>query len=207
MLTLLTLPIGTYWSETGLRQRGLRRDLNKLEPETLYFVLKPNLPPSNSPWTKESGEVNSRPVYRRGNYYLAVASSNSSDLSPNWVVTSSPGSQSGFMFEKSFLAPKCPHAVYKWRYFSQNLFRTEDDDSLAVTCGASEENKKEGETVSDTEWMQLLHLLCIHGTSFLIPTKPRQAKTDMIMLKAKASVSLLTIPLDFANHFSILKPI
>ena len=149
-------------------------------------MLKPHLPLSNSPWTKESEEVNSRPVYRRGNYYLTVASSNSSDLSPNWVVTSSPGSQSGFMFEKSFLAPKCPHAVYKWRYFSQNLFRTEDDDSLAVTCGASEENKKEGETVSDTDRCNFCAELC------------------MLMLNAKASVSLLTIPLDFANHFSIL---
>ena len=103
--------------------------------ETSYFVLSP----SNSPWNKEGEEVNNRPVYRRGNYFLAVASSNSSGLRPNWVVTSRPGSQSGFMFEKSFLAPKCPHAVHKWRYFSQNLFRTEDDDSLAVTCGASED--------------------------------------------------------------------
>ena len=92
-------------------------------------------------WSKLSEEVNSRPVYKKGNYFLAVASG-SPGLKPNWVATSTPGSQSGFMFEKNFFAPKCPHAVQKWRYFSQNLLQTEDDDSLAVTCGASE-NKQE----------------------------------------------------------------
>merc|ERR1719276_610612 len=33
-------------------------------------------------------------------------------------------------------APKCPHAVSSWVYYSQNLGSTEEDDSLTVTCGA-----------------------------------------------------------------------
>ena len=35
-------------------------------------------------------------------------------------------------------APKCPHAVSTWTYFSQNTGAIEDDDSLKVTCGAGQ---------------------------------------------------------------------
>ena len=55
---------------------------------------------------------------------------------PNWVVGSTPGGQSGFIFEKYFKSPKCPHAVSAWTYFSQNTGNTEDDASLTVTCAA-----------------------------------------------------------------------
>ena len=120
-------------------------------------------------WSKLSEEVNNRPVYKKGNYFLAVASG-SPGLKPNWVATSTPGSQSGFMFEKNFFAPKCPHAVHQWRYFSQNLLQTEDDDSLAVTCGASE-NKQESNRI-------LLIIRLISGCSEAAPDPPSGASHD-----------------------------
>jgi len=85
-------------------------------------------------WTKESNEINDRPIYKKGSYYLAVKTV-STGFIPSWVATSTPGSGSGFMFGGS-RAPKCPHAVSVWTYFSQNSGNIEDDDSLKVTCGA-----------------------------------------------------------------------
>ena len=87
-------------------------------------------------WTKESNEINDRPIYKKGSYYLAVKTV-SSGFYPSWVATATPGSGSGFMFGGS-RAPKCPHAVSVWSYFSQNSGNIEDDDSLKVTCGTRE---------------------------------------------------------------------
>ena len=88
-------------------------------------------------WTKESNEINDRPIYKKGSIYLAVKTV-STGFYPSWVATPvEPGSASGFMFGGS-RAPKCPHAVSVWTYFSQNSGNIEDDDSLKVTCGARE---------------------------------------------------------------------
>ena len=48
-------------------------------------------------WTKETDEINNRPIYKKGSYYLAVKTV-SGNNSPSWVVTSPPGSGSGFVF-------------------------------------------------------------------------------------------------------------
>ena len=88
-------------------------------------------------WTKESNEINDRPIYKKGSYYLAVKTVTGNYI-PSWVGgASTPGSASGFMFGGS-RAPKCPHAVSTWSYYSQNTQAIEEDDSLKVTCGASE---------------------------------------------------------------------
>ena len=88
-------------------------------------------------WTKESNEINDRPIYKKGSYYLAVKTVTGNYI-PSWVGgASTPGSSSGFMFGHS-RAPKCPHAVSTWSYFSQNTGAIEDDDSLKVTCGAGQ---------------------------------------------------------------------
>ena len=87
-------------------------------------------------WTKESNEINNRPIYKKGSYYLAVKTV-TGNIIPSWVAASTPGSSSGFMFGQS-RAPKCPHAVSTWTYFSQNTGAIEDDDSLKVTCGAGQ---------------------------------------------------------------------
>ena len=57
----------------------------------------------------------------------------------NWVLGTTPGSGSGFAFEKDYKAPKCPHAVSNWKYFSQSTGNIEDDSSLTVTCGSSKD--------------------------------------------------------------------
>ena len=85
-------------------------------------------------WTKESNEINDRPIYKKGSYYLAV----STGSSPSWVGgASTPGSGVGLMFGQSN-APMCPDAVSVWTYFSQYSGNFEDDDSLKVTCVARE---------------------------------------------------------------------
>merc|ERR1719192_493125 len=89
-------------------------------------------------WTYTDGDdINDRPIYRKtGNNYVMAVATVPSGYKPNWVVGSTPGGQSGFIFEKYFKSPKCPHAVSAWTYFSQNTGNTEDDASLTVTCAA-----------------------------------------------------------------------
>ena len=87
-------------------------------------------------WTKESNEINDRPIYKLGDLYLAVKTVATGYI-PSWVAAYTPGSGSGFMFGRSG-APKCPHAVSSWVYYSQTTGAIEEDDSLTVTCGASE---------------------------------------------------------------------
>ena len=86
-------------------------------------------------WTKESDEINDRPIYKKGSFYLAVKTVPSGYI-PSWVGgAGTAGSGSGFFFGQS-RAPKCPHAVSAWTYFSQNTGNIEEDDSLMITCGA-----------------------------------------------------------------------
>ena len=87
-------------------------------------------------WTKESNEINDRPIYKLGDLYLAVKTVATGYI-PSWVAAYTPGSGSGFMFGRSG-APKCPQAVTSWAYYSQTTGAIEEDDSLTVTCGASE---------------------------------------------------------------------
>ena len=87
-------------------------------------------------WTKESNEINDRPIYKFGDLYLAVKTVSTGYI-PSWVAGYTAGSSSGFMFGQS-RAPKCPHAVSSWVYYSQTTGAIEEDDSLMVTCGASE---------------------------------------------------------------------
>ena len=88
-------------------------------------------------WTKESNEINDRPIYKKGSLFLAVQTVSSGYI-PSWVGgVSEAGSGSGFFFGQS-RAPKCPHAVSAWTYYSQNSFSIEEDDSFMVTCGARE---------------------------------------------------------------------
>ena len=51
-------------------------------------------------WTKETDEINNRPIYKKGSYYLAVKTVTGNFI-PSWVATSTPGSGSGFMFGQS----------------------------------------------------------------------------------------------------------
>ena len=92
-------------------------------------------------WTKESGDINDRPIYKRtsnyGDYYMAVKTVQSGYI-PSWVGgVGTPGSNQGMMFGQS-RAPKCPHGVSAWTYYSQNSGTIEEDESLKVTCGARE---------------------------------------------------------------------
>ena len=90
-------------------------------------------------WAKDGNEINDRPIYAKdgvNGLYLAVKNVTGYFI-PSWVATDTPGSGLGWMFGDS-RAPKCPHAVSKWTYYSQNTGSIEEDDSLKVTCGASE---------------------------------------------------------------------
>ena len=51
-------------------------------------------------WTKETDEINNRPIYKKGGYYLAVKTV-TGNIIPSWVAASTPGSSSGFMFGQS----------------------------------------------------------------------------------------------------------
>merc|ERR1719378_351809 len=52
-------------------------------------------------WTYTAGDdINNRPIYRKGSYAFAVATV-STGFIPFWVLTSTPGSNSGFVFEEN----------------------------------------------------------------------------------------------------------
>ena len=56
------------------------------------------------------------------------------DSEVGWVVSSTPGSRSGFVFAKDSEAPECPHEVSAWKYYSQSTGNTTDDPTLTVAC-------------------------------------------------------------------------
>ena len=74
-------------------------------------------------FTYTSGDdINDRPIYRQsgGNAYFAVKTTTYPSM-PNWIgsntANTQPGDGSGFIFEKDYLNPKCPHAVSNWNVF------------------------------------------------------------------------------------------
>ena len=84
-------------------------------------------------------EINNRPIYRQtgGTAYLAVKTVSSPSL-PNWIGSNTalgtqPGSGAGFLFEKDYLNPQCPHAVSNWRVYLQTG-ETIDDPTFKVEC-------------------------------------------------------------------------
>ena len=88
-------------------------------------------------WTTDGNEINNRPIYKKGTFNMAAMTVPTGYI-PSWVVTfEAPGSANGYMFSGSN-APKCPHAVSSWLYYSQSTRDWEEDDSLTVTCGSSE---------------------------------------------------------------------
>ena len=93
---------------------------------------------------------------------------------PNWVVGSTPGGQSGFIFEKYFKSPKCPHAVSAWTYFSQNTGNTEDDASLTVTCAAG---RYYIYTIS-TQYLNIIYILSTDCAGSTIPAAPSGATME-----------------------------
>ena len=93
---------------------------------------------------------------------------------PNWVVGSTPGGQSGFIFEKYFKSPKCPHAVSAWTYFSQNTGNTEDDASLTVTCAAG---RYYIYTLS-TQYLHTIYTLSTDCAGSTIPAAPSGATME-----------------------------
>ena len=87
-------------------------------------------------------EINNRPIYRLtgGTAYFAVKTVTSPSL-PNWIGSntaagSEPGSGAGFIFEKDYLNPKCPHAVSNWEVYYGG--QTVHDTEFKVQCAVGE---------------------------------------------------------------------
>ena len=79
-------------------------------------------------WTKQTSEINDRPIYKKDNYIMAVGSSYR-----EWVVTNVAGSNNGWAFGSDG-APKCPHSVSIWLYWDNIDKESVRDSNLKVTC-------------------------------------------------------------------------
>ena len=59
---------------------------------------------------------------------------------PNWIGSNTqfgtnPGDSAGFVFEKDYLNPKCPHAVSNWRVYRQGTDgQVLDDPTFKIQC-------------------------------------------------------------------------
>ena len=70
-----------------------------------------------------------------GNAFFAVKTTTAPSL-PNWVgsntANTAPGDGSGFIFEKDYINPKCPHAVSNWLVYFNG--ETQDDPTFKFEC-------------------------------------------------------------------------